>query len=352
MMLHLRPGEKEETVQASLGLYFSREPPRVNPVLIRLTKQDIDIPPGQRQYVVTDSFRLDADVDVYTVQPHAHYLAREIKGFATLPDGTRKWLIYIRQWDFDWQGVFRYRRPERLAAGTTIVMEYTYDNSAGNLRNPSRPPRRVTFGQRTSDEMAELWLQVVPRNAADGPALALAAHEKMAREEIIGLEKRLETDPDNASLHDDVALLHAQAGHLERTAAHFAETVRLRPDSAAAHYNLGNVLFQQGRRADAADHLQTAIRLEPGYALAHDGLGVALYADGRVREAIERYRQALELEPRNADTHHHMAIALRSLGRLAEAVSQYRQVLAIDPARAAARTELAEVERQLAASPR
>ena len=74
----------------------------------------MDIPPGDRRYVVTDSFPLDADVDVYTVQPHAHHLAREVKSFATLPDGTRKWLIYIRQWDFEWQGVFRYARPEFL----------------------------------------------------------------------------------------------------------------------------------------------------------------------------------------------------------------------------------------------
>src|SRR6185295_6208044 len=220
-------------------------------VLISLTKQSMDNTPGERRYVVTDSFALDADVDVYTVQPHAYHLATEVKSFATLPDGTRTWLIYIRQWDFEWQGVFRYARPEFLPAGTTIAMEYTYDNSGENPHHPQRPPRRVTYGQRTTDEMAELWLQVVPRNAADRPRLARAIHEKVMREEIIGLEKRLEVDPDDAALHDDAALLHAEAGHLDRTAAHFAETLRLKPDSAAAHYNLGNVLFRQGRSAEA-----------------------------------------------------------------------------------------------------
>ena len=270
-------------------------------------------------------------MDVYTVQPHAHHLAKEVKSFATLPDGTRKWLIYIRQWDFDWQGVFRYARPEFLPAGTTITMEYTYDNSAENHHNPQRPPRRVTYGERTTDEMAELWLQVVPRHAADGPRLARAVHEKIVREEIVGLEKRLEADPDNAALHDDVALLHAEAGHLDRTAAHFAETLRLKPDSAAAHYNLGNVLFRQGRRAEAIDHLRKAVALKPDYALAHDGLGVALYSDGKVGEAVEHYRQAVALDPGNADAHLHLAIALRSLGRLADAIPHYRQVLQIDP---------------------
>jgi cytochrome c-type biogenesis protein CcmH/NrfG/mono/diheme cytochrome c family protein len=348
MMLHLRPSGREEKVQASLGLYFSDRPPRLNPLLIRLTKQDMDIPPGDGHFVVTDSFRLETDVDVYTVQPHAHHLAREVKSFATMPDGTRKWLIYIREWDFDWQGVFRYARPEFLPAGTTITMEYTYDNSPDNHHNPHRPPRRVTFGERTTDEMAELWLQVVPRRAADGPRLARAVHEKIVREQIIGLEKRLETDPDNAALHDDVALLHSEAGDLDRTAAHFAATVRIKPDSAAAHYNLGNVLFRQGRRAEAIDHLRKAVELKADYALAHDGLGVALYTEGKAGEALGQYQQAIALDPGNPEAHLHLAIALRSLGRLADAIPQYRQVLQIDPARQDVKAALAEVERLIA----
>ena len=311
----------------------------------------MDIPPGDRRYVVTDSFVLDADVDVYTVQPHAHHLAQEVKSFATLPDGTRKWLIYIRQWDFDWQGVFRYARPEFLPAGTTITMEYTYDNSAENLHNPHVPPRRVTFGQRTMDEMAELWLQVVPRTSAGGARLARAVREKIVREEIVGLEKRLETDPDNAALHDDVALLHAEAGHLDRTAAHFAETLRLQPDSAAAHYNLGNALFRQGRRAEAIEHLRTALALKADYALAYDALGVAIYTEGKPGEAIDLYQRATRFDPGNPEAHYHLAIALRGLGRLAEAIPHYRQVLQIDPSRQGVRTELAEVERQLAGEP-
>lgn len=67
-------------------------------------------------------------MDVYTVQPHAHYLAREATGFAILPDGTRKSLIDIRAWDFNWQGVYRYASPVFLPAGSTITMEYVYES--------------------------------------------------------------------------------------------------------------------------------------------------------------------------------------------------------------------------------
>ena len=336
LMMHLKPAGRTETIRARLGLYFSDAPPRLQPTLIRMTRQHMDITPGDRRYLVTDTFLLEVDADLYTIQPHAHLLAKEIKSYATLPDGTRKWLIYIRDWDFNWQGVFRYAHPEFLPAGTTITFEFVYDNSEANRHNPHHPPQRVTYGQHTTDEMAELWLQVVTRNPADRARLVRAARERVVREEIVGVEKRLELDPDNAALHDDVAMLHAEAGHLDRTSDHFAQTVRVRPESAAAHYNLGNALFRQGRRAEAVEHMKRALAIDPGYALAHDGLGVALYSEGRLGEAIEHYRRAVELDPRNADARAHLAIALR-------------QLLAINPNLEVIKNELAGLERQLAA---
>jgi Flp pilus assembly protein TadD/mono/diheme cytochrome c family protein len=338
LMLHLRPSAGAETVQAKLGLYFSDTPPQLQPTLIRMTRQHMDIPPGQRRYVVTDSFALDVDADLYTIQPHAHLLAKEVRSYATLPDGTRKWLIYIKEWDFDWQGIFRYERPEFLPAGTTITFEFTYDNSADNRHNPHQPPRRVTYGQHTTDEMAELWLQVVTRNPADRARLVRAARERIVREDIIGVEKRLETDPDNATLHDDVALLHAEAGHLDRTVGHFAETVRVRPESAAAHYNLGNALFRQGRQVEAIESLRKALALNPDYALAHDGLGVALHSQGQLTEAAAHYRRAIQLDSRNPDARSHLAMALR-------------QLLTVNPNQEGLKAELADVERQLAGEP-
>ena len=196
----------------------------------------------------------------------------------------------------------------------------------------------MTYGQHTNDEMAELWLQVVARNPADRPRLARAARERIVREEIVGVEKRLETDPDNAALHDDVALLHAEAGHVDRTAEHFAHTARVRPDSAAAHYNLGNALFRQGRRAEAIESLRQALTLDPDYALAHDGLGVALYSTGRLAEAAEHYRRAVQLDPLNVDARAHLTIALR-------------QLLAINPNQEVIKRELVDVERPVAPEP-
>jgi Tfp pilus assembly protein PilF len=327
MMLHLKPSGKEETVQARVGLYFSDAPPTRVPTLVRLTRQNLDIPPGDKQYAVTDSFKLDVAVSVYTIQPHAHYLAKQIRGFATLPDGTRTPLISIREWDFNWQGVYRYTKPVLLPAGTTITMECLYDNSTDNPFNPTTPPRRVTYGQRTTDEMAELWLQVVTLTAQDRAKLAQAVLEKIGREEIVGHEKMLESDPGNLALHDDVALLYAKMGDLAGTARHFGESLRLRPDSPAAHYNLGTVLLMQGQRESARQQLNEAVAIAPDYvpALTQVAWMLATAADDRERQpdqAVRLAQRAAALTqpptPRMLDV---LAAALAATGQFDRAIT-------------------------------
>ena len=343
VMLHLRPTGKPEDVRISVGLYFSDTPPTRVPALLRLTRQDLDIPAREPRYVVTNSFTTPVDLDVFTVQPHAHNLAREIEGFALLPDGTRKPLLYVRDWDFNWQGVYRYSSPVFLPAGTTVTGRWVFDNSDANPRNPNRPARQVTFGQRTSDEMAELWFQVVPRTADERRQLTRSLHAHLLPQNIKGYEMMIRAQPDNAALHDDVALLYAEAGNLDGVAAHFAEAARLRPDSASAHYNLGNTRLLQGRRTEARAAFERAIAVDPSYANAHRGLGITLYRDGRFDEAARAYERALQLAPADVSVHHNFAVLLHAQGKLPEAEARYREALRLDGRHADAHYGLALV---------
>jgi tetratricopeptide (TPR) repeat protein len=343
LMLHLRPTGKPQDVRVSVGLYFSDTPPARVPALLRLTRQDLDIPPGETRYTASNSFRTPVDLDVFTVQPHAHNLAREIEGVAVLPDGTRKPLLYIRDWDFNWQGVYRYASPVFLPAGTTVTARWVFDNSEANTKNPHRPPRQVTFGQRTSDEMAELWFQVVPRTADDRRQLTRSLHAHLLPENINGYEMMIRAEPDNAALHDDVALLYAEAGNLDAVGSHFAEAARLRPDSASAHYNLGNTRLLKGRRAEARAAFERAIAIDPAYANAHRGLGITLYRDGHFDEASRAYERALQLAPLDVSVHHNFAVLLHAQGRLTDAAARYGEALRLDSRHADAHYGLALV---------
>src|SRR5664279_1995924 len=161
---HLQPSGKPEAIQPSVGLYFTDKPATLHPMLLEMQNDGaLDIPAGAKDFVVTDEFKLPIDVDLIGIYPHAHYLGKDILATAELPDGTSKTLIHIKRWDLNWQAVYRYAEPVPLPRGTTITMRYSYDNSEDNAANPNHPPARVVGGNRSSDEMAHLWLQVLPK---------------------------------------------------------------------------------------------------------------------------------------------------------------------------------------------
>ena len=147
--VHMRPTGKPELVQPSIGLYFTGQPATKYPMLLPLEHDGaLDIPPGDADFPVSDDFVTPMDMDLLAVYPHAHYLGHLLEGYATLPNGTRKWLIRIPDWDPGWQAVYHYKVPVFLPKGTVVSMRYHYDNSAANVRNPNRPPQRVRDGTR------------------------------------------------------------------------------------------------------------------------------------------------------------------------------------------------------------
>ena len=341
--LHMMPTGKPETVQASVGLFFTDQAPSRMSYIVRLGSQTIDIPAGQSAYSVKDRFVLPVDVDVLGVQPHAHYLAKEIKAFARLPDGSTTWLLQIKDWDFKWQDVYRYREPVTLPKGTTLSMQYVYDNSSANIRNPNRPPKRVTFGQTTSSEMGNLWIQVSPRHAEDLEALDRDHTPKVLREDIAGYEKMLEEIPRDPRLHADLAFLYLSAERVADAITHLEEAVRLAPDSSSPHYALGTLLLSQKRFDDAKTHFKAAIRLKPDFSEAYNNLGVMSYAQGNLDAAIANYAAALRLEPGNAQARYNLGRALASQGKFDEATIEYRQVLKARPDDADTLSSLASV---------
>ncbi len=264
--------------------------------MLRLTRQDLDIAAGDRAYETTDSYRLPVDVMVHTVQPHAHYLGRHLEGSARLPDGRVVPLIQIRDWNFNWQDVYHYREPVLLPAGTRLDMRYVYDNSDANPRNPHRPPRRVSYGQQTDDEMAELWFQVLTRSEPDRVALVKDLRAKVLPEEIKGRRVMLARDPGNVALRDDLLLMLTDAGRLSEAADEAARSAALQPSSAAAQYNLGAALMAVGRMEQAAGAFEKAVAIDPDHVMALYNL--ALVMDVADREpAIRHLRRVLQLRP-------------------------------------------------------
>ncbi len=181
LQLHFHPTGKPEEERASVGFHFADRAPEKRLADIPLGSRNIDIPPGERAYKVRDAFTLPVDVDAIGIVPHAHYLCKEMKGIAVLPNGKKQWLLWIRDWDFNRQQQYRYAKPVRLPEGTRVEMEFSYDNSDGNPNNPNHPPRRVAWGPDAGDEMAGLHIQVIPVRAADMGELSASLWGKFMR---------------------------------------------------------------------------------------------------------------------------------------------------------------------------
>jgi hypothetical protein len=250
LQIRVAPHTARHIISPQIGFYFAAGAPRRWPVVIMLESRDLDIPAGRSDYVVTDTYRLPVDVDVLAVYPHAHYLGKELEAFARPPRGGTHPLIRIRNWDFNWQDEYRFSQPVSLLRGSTITMRWRFDNSAANPRNPTRPPRRVTFGPRLTDEMASLVVQVLPRTAEDRETLERDLRWTYAAEEAEWVARRA---------YESGRELARQRRY-DEAVARYREALSRRP-TADVHAAMAEVLLAKGERDAARLHLAEAVRM-------------------------------------------------------------------------------------------
>jgi len=338
---HLKPTGRQERVQVSVGLYFAEKPPATSPLMVRLGNQTFDIPAGESNYVVSDSYVLPIDVDVLRIYPHAHYLGKRMIVSARTHDGRVERLLSIPAWDFNWQEDYEYVKPVSLSRGTTIFMYYMYDNSAANPHNPNAPPSKVSFGPEATDEMAELLLQVVPKRSAESGTLRADLTRKNLLTDIAGDEKRVAQNPRDFEARNSLGAHYVSAGRIDNAVEQFKAAIAVAPTHAVAHYNLAVIAVTRGRLAEAADGFRRALASRPEYPEALSNLGVVLRREGRLDEAVANFRRALELKPDLSTARNNLGLALLEMDRPDQALEQYRDWVRIQPESAVAYDGLA-----------
>jgi len=370
--LHLQPSGRAEPIQPSIGLYFTDTAPTRTPMLLQLEHDGaLDIPPGDAAFEVTDSLELPVDVQVLGVYPHSHYLGKTFEGTARLPDGTSRWLIRIPNWDLNWQGVYQLSEPLSLPRGTVVSMRWVYDNTSGNVRNPSTPPVRVRGGNRASDEMAHFWVQVLPARSEDrlplqealmrarlrkypGDFVALAnlgsslQTEGHLEEAISVLRQAVAARPEDPGARNNLATALRAAGHPDEAIAEFERALRSRPDYFDAEYNLATTLLARGRTGEAIGHLERIVRAHPEDAAALSDLGAAYAMAGRRREARAVLERSVRLQPANAQAHFNLGLLAAARGQAADAIRHFQEALRLDPDNKETAAALAEVRAAIA----
>jgi tetratricopeptide (TPR) repeat protein len=319
VQLHMLPSGKREQVAPIVGLYFTDNPPSEQAFSLLMRNDNIDIPAGAADYVIEDSLTLPVAVEALGIYPHAHYLGKSIEASATLPDGRVQWLINIPRWDFNWQDDYRYRQPLPLPAGTRIHMRFVYDNTSANPLNPHNPPKRVVFGNRSTDEMATLTIQVMPETAD---------HKPLLREAV--MRARLEKNPDNWFAHSALSSALKSQDRLDEALWHIHAALRVLPGHPQLRYDLANTQLALGRTEQAIQSYRQTLAIEPDHPKANNNLAVAFQRTGDMERAVEHYREQLTISPMDVRAHTNLGLALLEQGQTDAADGAFLHALTLD----------------------
>lgn len=160
MEVHYHPSGEPLIDRTEIGITFAREPVQKQFLVTALAQLVLPLEPNRARIPVIATTTLTEGEMLYGISPHMHRIGREMQVWATLPDGRRLDLIWLKDWDFNWQEAYYYRQPIHLPKDTKVELVAYYDNSSENPRNPNQPPKRIQWGEQTTDEMCIAFLLV------------------------------------------------------------------------------------------------------------------------------------------------------------------------------------------------
>ncbi len=153
IQVHYHKDGKVEKDLCQMGIKFAKTPINKRVRWESLDNELISIQPGDLNYKVTADMDISAPITLLDVIPHMHLIGHDMMVTATLPDGTKRELIHVEPYDFNWQTRYTYKQPVNLPKGTHLSLVAHYDNSSKNVHNPNNPPKKVVFGEQTTNEM-------------------------------------------------------------------------------------------------------------------------------------------------------------------------------------------------------
>lgn len=167
---HYVSNGREMKDRCSIALKFGEMPEQAegSRIIVRTGAPRIPqlvIDPGEVKKI-TKTLPIFADAEIRGIRPHMHLRGKEYRAEVELPDGERKTVIHIPEWDVNWERYYVPKDPVQLPAGSKLHLTYTWDNSESNTANPA-PEKKVTFGTALENEMGVSWLSIVYRNPAE-----------------------------------------------------------------------------------------------------------------------------------------------------------------------------------------
>lgn len=178
--MHFGPISKGTWDQSKVNIFFTEHPPK-RPIQETMMGTNgvskifppLIIPPNQITNHISKLF-IPENISILTINPHMHLLGESFKSYAIAPNGDTIKLIHIPKWNFRWQYFYTFKNMLKIPAGSTIVVEASFDNTDQNPNNPYNPPRQIAerlerggAGMRTTDEMLQFIIIWLPYQKGD-----------------------------------------------------------------------------------------------------------------------------------------------------------------------------------------
>lgn len=175
IQMHYAPWGADEKDSSTVNIFFADADEVVDRTVKGRIMLPFDLVGGANSFFLnpnqvkkfTGVYTVPFDVSLIGLSPHMHYLGKNWEVVLENPDGTKTNLIRINDWDFNWQGDYYFNKYIYAKKGSKIRATATYDNTANNPANPTSPPKFVTWGEGTKDEMYYLPIFYVPYKAGD-----------------------------------------------------------------------------------------------------------------------------------------------------------------------------------------
>lgn len=320
VQLRMQATETPEVISPRIGLYFSEAAPTKPTDYFLLRSSGIDIPAGERNHLVEQSLNVPVAVSVLGILPRVHTLAKNVEVLAELPNGQQQWMLRIPEWDPKWQRDYRFEEPMVIPAGSKMLVRYTFDNSAANSRNPHSPPKRVILDQTSSDEVAEVFIELLLHNPEDRAAVQNAQldfemrqagggaeyfyqvgveMEQLGRTQdaITAYERTVQEDSTQAKANNRLGAIYEGQGNKTQAEYYYREAMDADSSFHVARLNLGRFLRRANREQAAAKIFQDTLDIDPTYLSARIELSSLLLEQKLVKSAIKLLEDGLKLDP-------------------------------------------------------
>jgi hypothetical protein len=175
--MHYNAIGKETTDQTRVGFRFAKAPVHTQVHTTILANTALEIPPMVRRHQAVTAFQFPADARVHGLRPHMHLRGKTGTASLIYPDGLRRVLLHVPDWDDSWQNYYVLDEPAPVPAGAILEFMANYDNSPANPLNPD-PRTPVLWGQQVWEEMHSVymtWTEVNENNAGDPAPIQVPA---------------------------------------------------------------------------------------------------------------------------------------------------------------------------------